>query len=35
MPSMRELFGDSEDEQEAMEEDFPQPEAAGEAGQAK
>ena len=31
MPSMRELFGDSEDEQEAMEEDFPQPEAAGEA----
>ena len=31
MPSMRELFGYSEDEQEAMEEDFPQPEAAGEA----
>ena len=31
MPSTRELFGDSEDEQEAMEEDFPQPEAAGEA----
>ena len=31
MPSMRELFGDSEDEQEAMEEYYPQPEAAGEA----
>ena len=31
MPSMPELFGDSEDEQEAMEEDFPEPEAAGEA----
>ena len=28
---MRELFGDAEDEQEAMEEDFPQREAAGEA----
>ena len=32
MPSMRELFGDSDDQQEAMEEDFPPPEAAGEAG---
>ena len=31
MPSMRELFGNSEDEQDAMEEDFPQPEATGEA----